>query len=266
MKKYLSVFSLFISGSFFKLIALFLVMLVSQLLLFYTKLPYGFTDAVGIETVVATSKISIIFLLGFLLTAVILNITGADFSSKCSYTLKRLRISEKEVFVCQSIYNTFCFLTLWLMQCITVIAAYFIYVQHYSDIEIVKQNFISNQTLFLATYRNDFLHSIFPMDDVLRLVRNILFTVFLGFGSAGFSYLSRNKTFCFEFVAMAITAVGYFAVEWDDLSDDIVPMIICVCLTAFMLGRICCTNVSIKESAKEIPVLSEDELRQVGET
>ncbi len=252
MKKYLSVLSLFIGGSFNKILAAVVLSAIAQLGLFYkTILPYGSEASIGFERAFDFSDAKMIFAIAFLLVAVLLHLTGAEFSSKCSYTLKRLRISEKQVFLCQSIYNALCFMVFLLAESVTVILAFALYKNHYSDIEMIKQHFISEQTLFLACYRNNFIHCVIPLDDIIRLIRNILLTVFLGVGSAGFSYFQRNKKFGFEYVIMLLVTVFSFVSPFYDFDADIIPTAVNLCLSIFLVARICYSGVLIKDKATE---------------
>lgn len=238
MKKYLSVLSLFISGSFAKILGVIAFSALAQLGLFYkTLLPYG-EETIGFELVFDYCDAKMIFTIAFLLIVVLLHITGAEFSSKCSYTLKRLRISEKKVFLCQSVYNALCFMIFLLAEGAVIISAFALYKNHYSEIETVKQHFISEQTLFLACYRNKFIHSVIPLDDVLRLIRNILLTVFLGVGSSGFAYFLRNKKFGIEYIIMLLVTVYSFVYPFSDISADIMPTAVNLCLSIFVLARV----------------------------
>ncbi len=261
MKKYLSVLSLFISGSFGKIFGVILLSALAQLGLFYkTLLPYG---SIGFETAFDYCDAQMIFAIAFLLVAVLLHITGSEFSSKCSYTLKRLRISEKQVFLCQSVYNMLCFMIFLLAEGVVIISAFVLYKSYYSDIEMVKQHFLSEQTLFLACYRNNFIHCVIPLDDVLRLIRNILLTVFLGVGSSGFAYFQRNKKFGFEYVIMLLVTVFSFVSPFYDFDADIMPTAINLCLTIFLLARIWHSGALIED--KVVPTEFDEELFNSGE-
>lgn len=52
--------------------------------------------------------------------------------------------------------------------------------------------YISDQTIFLAFYRSGFLHSLLPLGEATRYVRNVVLILCLGTLTAHFSFLQRR--------------------------------------------------------------------------
>ena len=160
MKKHLSVFMLMARSSIYKVISVFVLMAVVEYGLVCMRLNQGvMSDQHNLEIVVDESRILWVFGAVFLLMTVFLCQTGCGFSSKTGYTLRRLSISERMVFVWQSIYNMMCYCLLWFVQILVVFGLCNLYVN------MAPEGFVTNQTIFLAFYRNDFLHSLLPMED-----------------------------------------------------------------------------------------------------
>ena len=260
MKKYLSVFSLFISGSFRKLMLFFTVTF--AILCSLNAYLIEASGQVGFECYfndVYTFFYVFTFVFGIGLS------NASCMEPKTSYTLMRLRISEKKVLVCQSIFSFFNGLMIWAFYGLLTVITYKLYVNHFSEIEIVKQNFINDQTFFLATYRNEFLHSIFPLDDILRLVRNIVFVLAASICIPGDIYFARKKQAGFEWVILFLVMLVFFSAIWSEVKNDILPIIFCVCITVFMIGRIWYSGVLVEDPIEELPVLSEENSSEVGE-
>lgn len=233
MKKYLSVFSLFVRSSFYKALILFLIMAGSQILLFSYKINSVSTKINSLESAVDESKIFIIFAAAFIALTVILSISGTR--GKQGYTLRRLRITEKETFFCQLIFNTFTYAMLIIVELITLMIIISIFIKLCSS-ELYGENFITHQTVFLSFYRNDFMHSILPLDDVFRHIRNTFFIVGMGISSAAFPFLMRRKKICFETAILAIIIIFSFNDSLEAYSE-ISFCVLTVLLTSWAAGR-----------------------------
>lgn len=206
MKKHLSVFMLMARCTIYKILGLFALMATIEASLFYAVLQHGFTDDnYSLEFAFAQSHIVWVFGLIFLLVTVLLCRTGYETSSKQGYTLMRLSISEKQVFLWQSIYNTICYLLLWMIQVIIVIALCYFYMSK------ADAAYVSNQTIFLAFYRNGFLHSLLPFDDIIFWVRNIILVSALGICSAHYPMAHRKGTRKQEIFTMVCISIGFFS-------------------------------------------------------
>ncbi len=229
MKKYISVFGLIARGSIYKIIICFILMLISEILLFSFKLEKainlhstGFSMS-QLETLIDNSFIKWVFTLGFVIVTFYLCIIGTEYgNSQTSYTIKRLRISERNVFFCQAVYNTIIFISLWAVQALTVFILCLRYV-HTSPEEV-----IGNQTVFLAFYRNDLLHNILPLSDILVWIRNIFIALGLGFTSAEFTYKQRRKKLGATVIAFALYTIFFFSKELANTFNSYLTIIVSI--------------------------------------
>ncbi len=204
MKKFTSVFGLIARSSIFKLLITFILLGALELFLFYRKLSAAIMSEwqhpnvtlSPLEGLVSDSGIPWLFALAFVAVTVFLCMTGTQYSSKSGYTLARLSITEKQVFFCQTLYNIIIYLVLWAYQiALFAIAAYL-----YTSLSPVE--YIGEQSVFLAFYRNKFMHCILPLSEVLLWIRNVAIAVGLGFAAAEFPYNQRGGKF-------GITVIGY---------------------------------------------------------
>lgn len=229
MKKYISVFGLIARGSIYKIILCFILMMASEILLFSIKLEnainlhsMGFSMS-QLENLIDNSFIKWVFSLGFILVTLNLCVMGTEYgNSQTSYTIKRLRISERNVFFCQAVYNTIIFISLWAVQALTVFILCLRYV-HTSPEEV-----IGNQTVFLAFYRNDLLHNILPLSDILVWIRNIFIALGLGFTSAEFTYKQRRKKLGATVIAFALYTICFFSKELINTFNSYLTIIVSI--------------------------------------
>lgn len=205
MKKHLSVIGLFCRSTIYRLLGVSVLAIAAEIILFVLAMKNN--PDYGIEMLISTAYIPVVFLLWFMLFTVVLVLPGCDFKSCSAYTFRRLRISEKAVFVCQSIYNAVCYL---MLLCIQIVAAYglcMIYT-HFAPAEL-----LSGHTVFLAFYRSDFLHSILPLQEGVRWGLMAIAVLSMGICSADFPYMNRRGSFGFVTVANAVIVAGFFVKE-----------------------------------------------------
>ncbi len=220
MKKYLSVFSLYIRSNLYKLIAIIFLMAGAQALMFKNvlktviigeSLEYGL---LGIETYIEKSNIMLVFGAAFLILTVFLTVMGCEFGSKQGYTLRRLRISEKEILFCQSAANCLIYTVFLLSEVIIVFLLCQIYMNFAVKTNTLEATNINHQTVFLAFYRSNFLHSLLPLDDIIWHVTNVLLILSLGFTSAVFPYYLRRKRISLEmFILIPFAIINFTSSE-----------------------------------------------------
>lgn len=182
MKKHLSVLMLAARGTIYKILALILVMGVLEVALF--SIALGGT-VLSLEQVTAQSGVPLVLGVCFVLISALLCLNGCEFSSRQGYTLRRLSVSERSVFFWQSVYNTMCFLLLWGAQLGITLALCGLYMSR------VDPPMSSGQTVFLAFYRSDFLHSLLPLEEWSLYARNIAFAIALGASSSALGIRQR---------------------------------------------------------------------------
>lgn len=202
MKKYLSVFMLFARSSIFKVMLLIVVMAVIEAGVFYLRTLDVY---LGLEAAFENSFTKWIFAAAFIGITVILCSTGSEFGSKTGYTINRLSIKETSVFYWQWIYNTLVYFILWAAQIAVSLALCEIYKAMVDPLRITEQ------TVFLAYYRSDFLHSLLPLGDSVRWIRNIFMLLGLGAASAFFPYQNRRGKLGMEIIVMSALSMIFFS-------------------------------------------------------
>lgn len=90
------------------------------------------------------------------------------------YTLQRLRISGSRIFFAEAFYNFFCLLMVFIVQIWLSIGM----------LSVHTKDTVSSQHLFLALYKIEFLHCLFPMAEVWKWLRNILLLLAFSMGAA----------------------------------------------------------------------------------
>ena len=209
MKKQISVLNLLSKSSIYRMVGLFFMMGIVEFIFFRMVLldgPNMETLTFNMEYVFRNARMNWIFGAALILLTIILCATGYETSSKQGYTLMRLSISEERVFELQALYNFLCYIFLWAVQLLIVflLGLYFI--------KKAPGEYVTNQTFFLAFYRNEFLHALLPFDDILIWIKNGLLFLSLGFCSAGFTYAQRRGKRVFELVlALGVAAIFFTA-------------------------------------------------------
>ena len=210
MKKHLSVFMLIARGSIYKLLILFVLLTGVEGIVFYLTLQNELMIAAelgmelsGMEYVFSSGRVFWIAALIFLLMTAQLCIVGCNFGSRQSYTLRRLRISEKSVFIWQAVFNALSFLMLWAVQLGVALALCQWYVSASGE--------TSGQAVMLAFYRHKFLHSLLPLSDITRLIRNILMVFALSVTAARFVWANHRGQLGVGIIAMAALVLVFFA-------------------------------------------------------
>lgn len=208
MKKHLSVLMLMARSTINKLLGLLALMAAVEGALFWLTLRRSCADgSFSLKLVIGDSHISWAFGAAFLLMTLLLSLTGCEGKSRCGYTLRRLSVSERWVFVWQSVYNVLCYLLLWAVQILTVIALCRLY-----EVKAAPE-YVSGQTVFLAFYRSGFLHALLPFEETVFWVRNAVFAVTLGICAARFPMAQRRGKRFTELIVLACGVLGLFSWE-----------------------------------------------------
>jgi len=197
MKKYLSVFMLFVKSSLLPFFGILLLLFLFQTGLFKLCLEKAMAERalmenpypLGFEGLIAKSRLILPFGAAFVLLSFFLSKFGCDLGAKPSYTLKRLRIEEQTIFLVQFLHNTLFYFLLLGAQTLFILFLFRLYTQ------AAQPGWFSGQSLFLAFYRSEFLHALFPMDSRLFHVRNLFLCLSMGALSARFPYAQRRGHF-----------------------------------------------------------------------
>ena len=160
MRRYLSVFEMIEQSSIYKVLSIIFGMAAIQAVMFYLEISDGWLRSM--ESYVNESNFDISFKIAYMLVTIVIVLPGMNHGSVQSYTLQRLRIKESGVFWMQALYNFFAYVLLWGIQLVNLFVSAGLHHREFSD-----DGLWNNQTLFLAFYKNDFMHTILPLEDVI---------------------------------------------------------------------------------------------------
>ena len=203
MKKYSSVFEMIVRSSIYKVLFLLGIMVITEAVCFSLSMisPSG----VNIEEYINQSLFSTIFQIAYLLVTAVLVFYGMNMGSMQSYTLQRLRIREKNIFWLQALYNALAYVLLWGVQLVMILISASVYYKN-----LPEGHIHTNQTLFIAFYRSEFMHSILPLEDAPGWWVLILILVSSAFTTAVFTKLQRIGKFGFElFILVGAVLVSF---------------------------------------------------------
>ena len=170
MKKHRSVFELMVRSNFYRILLLLAAMVIVQtgLFLFAFHRRFG-TEAFGLEAVLKKSYIELVFFGVFIAMNIFLKTSvGYEGNEKPEYTMMRLSITRREVYYWHVVSNVLYYLLFFAVEVLTIVMLGLLY------LKITPGEYVTGQTLFLACYRYDLLHSLLPLGDFPYLVRNIL--------------------------------------------------------------------------------------------
>lgn len=187
MKKYLSVFEMITRSSIYKVLGVLIAMVCAEVITcaISWQQPLAFMKPT-IEEWVDQSYLLVIFIVAYFLMNAVLVLHGTNIGSIQAYTLQRLRIPEKSVYRLQCLYNILCLGLLWVTQLAVLLGISAFYMQYKAN--VVK----TNMTVFLAFYRNEFMHSILPLQDVGGWAMLVFFIVSTGIFAARFTKSQRG--------------------------------------------------------------------------
>lgn len=187
MKKHLSVLMLMTRSTIYKVLGIMLLMCGAEFALFNRALSrMESQSSMGLELAFSESFIRIAFFAGMLAIYLMISKTGTAKKSGCHYTLLRLSVGENWIFFWQSVYNILCFALLVMIQTAAAIGLCYYYM------EVSGDNTLTHQTIFLAFYRSDFLHSLLPFDEPHSIAASIITVIILGISSAMIPMVQRH--------------------------------------------------------------------------
>jgi len=223
MRQHISYWMLLCRSTIVKILTLFAAMTAAEVGLFFLR---G-TQAVGLEQMAQAAWLKWVFAAALVLMTVILEGTLSTSGSKLDYTLRRLGLGRRSQFLWQSLYNVLCLLLLWAVQLFVAILLCRLWMD--------AREGLRGQELFLAFYRDEFFHSILPLDDLSRWGRNLFAFACMGVSSACVPVCRRRGKYCPASVAQAVWMVIQFPREMAQGGYDLVVMIVCGVLTFICL-------------------------------
>lgn len=230
MKRYISVFEMIIRSSFYKVLGILASLSVLELGTFYIAMQQPLASIQpNLEELVAQSHFMYMFAIAYLLITVVLVLSGTNIGSMQGYTLQRLRIKEKRVFLLQCIYNILCYVLLWATQVGVLLAASNYYMTHKTDA------ILTNQTVFLAFHRNDFMHSILPIQDTLNWV--LLFAIIVCTGSFAADFTRMQRRGKVAWILIIFVAIAFVSFPRGLEEEPIILIIGMIAYSAFICLR-----------------------------
>lgn len=187
MKRYLSVFEMITRNSIYKVLGLIAVMVAAEVITcaISWQQPLAYMKP-NIEEWVDQSHFVWMFMGTFIILSGVLAFYGTNIGSMQSYTLQRLRIPERSVYKLQCLYNILCLGLLWMTQVAVLLGICAFYMEY--KVGVVK----TNMTVFLAFHRNDFMHSILPLQDLAGWALLVFFIICTGVFAARFTRSQRD--------------------------------------------------------------------------
>lgn len=203
MRKYEAVFGLYARSSIIKTFLITAGMVVSQLLLTLLRIRRLSEGGMPLkpEEVFSGGGIRLPLLIGFLLLTAALCLPGR--APGAAYTLRRLKIGEKAVFLLQALANAVFYLFLLAAELVLFYALSVWIARAYPS-------GAGEQAVFLGFYRSELLHSLLPLQDLPLWVRNGLLLIAMSLTTAEVPLLCRQKRYSFSVLpAGALTAVFF---------------------------------------------------------
>ena len=170
MKQNISVLRLFARSSFPAFAVIVALGAAVQFLLFRGALQPGMLAS----AVADQSHISLVFLVMFLLTTVLLILPGSAFSTHTEYTVRRLGMSETRYFILQALYNAGVYFILLASELFITLGLIAYFKAH------AAPSLWGPQEAVMTFYRSPFLHALLPMADWGKTLANILAVLSLG--------------------------------------------------------------------------------------
>lgn len=194
-KEIVSVFGLLARSSFLKILGILAMLVVGESVLLWREVSVSYRNVLHGETLLGADEVMLlmaapekllenafvhmVFLAALALVMVVLIWTENRMSEKAGYTIMRLGLTRKELFVIKTVYNVACLVLLFVVQ-IWVAIGFLAWYEANMPLDISMP-----QLFFLAFYRNEFLHCILPMQEFGKWIRNFLMVAALSMTAAG---------------------------------------------------------------------------------
>lgn len=178
MKKDLSVIILIIRNSFFRVLLIILTMCLIDGLMFFTDVDLLHGWSISLEELLKDKPFLMGFMIALLWITNTLTLFGSGKVNKELYTLKRLQLSENQIWFYQALYHTLCYLLLLIAE-ITLL----LFLGRYYVATSTFKAF-GSVSLIEVFSTNHLLYNIIPYHNLLRWFRNLVMVVGLGITSA----------------------------------------------------------------------------------
>lgn len=197
-------------------IALFLPWLERRQDVYDRAAETGVMAPYDLNTIFQKSHVSTLWAVGLLALLMLLLYTA---SRGGEYTLRRLRMSGMKADLTIALSNLLLLVLFWAGELVVLLGLAVWYNAQ------LPAEYAGPNTVFLACYQADLLHSILPMGEILRWVRNGFVLICLALSTAqGASCLRRGKRPMGVFILSAVAALTWVSQAWQGGLDLIVMM------------------------------------------
>ena len=211
MRKHLSIFMLILRSSIYKLLVIMLGMAVVEAAIL-AIMPEAKTQT--LNELIDSSQIYYAYLVAAAITVALMLSVCSFGSSKPRYTLARLSVSEKCVMYWHWLAAFLVFILLWLWQ-IMLLQAFALW-----HSAVAEPGYISSQSIYLANFRSQFIHSLLPLEDTSRFIRNVVMALCMGgICATGAHNVRRGKKPMAPIVLIAVFG-GTYRAEHFEISYD----------------------------------------------
>lgn len=231
MRTYISVLMLAARNSIYKIIGLLIVVGAVQLGVFYQTMKRQMD--MGLESMIWISRMSLLCGAAFVLLCFLLLYPECEYGgSRIRYSIARLQIGEKGVFFLWTAYHVIILTIFWAIQLAIGYGACLIYLAQPEAAAMADA-----QSVFLAFYFDDFLHSLMPLHDFTRHIRNIFLLLGVSFGISDFSWRQRRGKRSYMFVLLlAMTLIFFKQGIFHPVSDAALSLFSIICIAYSIYG------------------------------
>ena len=224
MKRYISVLALDVKNTIWKVLGLLVIMSAVQLGYFYlflqkeverwndAEMPWGKRGTVtSFDWIITNSYISIFFIISaVLLWAVLIWECSEHGKVRSKFTWHRLQIERRQVFAVWAGYRAFCMAVMFVWQILILLVMDGMYQEIYAMGD-------APQSLFLACYRNSFVHALIPLSDTFYMVRLVCCVLLWGMGTAYVGYMgfAAHRDGCTIVIAGMLYTLILFIIPLD---------------------------------------------------
>lgn len=195
MKKDTSIWMLCARNTVYKLLGLLVLMAIAETGLFLWK---AIGAEVELTVILWQSHIPLIFLVALAVWTLILTMPG-QYRAAC--TMQRLQTEKKDLYFTYVCYNVITYAILWGTQVLLLLALFHLYGR------FAPTRFFGHQTIGLTFYGDWFLHSLLPISDWTRYLRNICLVLGLACTAAAIPLRTAKKEKRYRTLAVLLIIV-----------------------------------------------------------
>lgn len=222
MKKHLSILLLYARSSLFTVLAILAAMAAAQITCYQNEIDsivarhtVNTTAPIPLERTIDSAPFLLIFALAFLLIIIVLAIPGCRLGSRTDYTVARLGLDERTLYLWQTAYNAAILLLLWATELFTVLACTRIYAA-------ALPAYVTPQSTFLAAYRSGLFHALMPLEDAFLWARNLALVAGLALAIARVPFCRRAGKIPLAVFLMAMIALFFPRPLGDPATDFLI--------------------------------------------